>query len=319
MFVVAAATSTLPSTLYALDEQTGATLWSQPAPYGPWIGAAYENNRVFVVPTSGNGLNGAMFAFAASDGHQLFDTSLPNQYSFSSPPSAFNGIVYTGGAGSGGTVYAVSESAGAVLWTASVENGDNSSPAVDSTGVYVSYACPQTYRFAPKTGQQIWHYSGECEGGGGNTPVLFGGLLYVRDLYNFSTTGITLNAKTGTLVGPGFNSDYSPAFANGTGFYAQSSLLTAANTTTDTTLWTATPPSGDTYSISPIIVNNIVYIGTSSGRLLGYRATDGKQATAVSLGTAISGGEYFAIPQAGLGAGDGLLVVPASTKLFALQ
>ena len=53
-----------------------------------------------------------------------------------------SGIVYVGGAGSGGTLYAVSESAGNVLWTASVQNGDNSSPVKASSagGVVTFYA-----------------------------------------------------------------------------------------------------------------------------------------------------------------------------------
>jgi outer membrane protein assembly factor BamB len=307
------------STLYALDAKTGTTLWSQPSPVGAWIGAAYENGMVFVVPTSGTGLNGAMYAFAASDGHQVWGSTLTGQYSFSSPPSAYNGIVYTSGAGSGGTVYAVRETDGTVLWTAGVQNGDNSSPAVNGTGVYVSYVCPQTYRFNPTTGKQIWYFAGGCEGGGGNTAVLYEGLLYVRDLYNFATTGITLTAKSGTLVGPGFNSAYSPAFYEGTGFYTESDSLTAVMLSSGSTLWTAAPATGDSYSISPIVVNGTVYIGTSNGNLLGYDATTGANVESMNLGFSISGGEYFAIPQAGLGAGQGLIVVPAGTHLVALQ
>jgi len=47
-----------------------------------------------------------------------------------------------------------------VLWTAPVENGDSSAPAVSHNGVYVSYVCPQTYRFNSTTGQQDWNYGG---------------------------------------------------------------------------------------------------------------------------------------------------------------
>ena len=91
-----------------------------------------------------------------------------------------NGTVYTGGAGSGGTLYAYAESSGHLNWRASVENGDSSSPVVTKAGVFVSYACPQTYQFNPRSGAQVWHYSGPCEGGGGSTAVLHGKFLYVE-------------------------------------------------------------------------------------------------------------------------------------------
>ena len=93
-----------------------------------------------------------------------------------------NGIVYTSGAGDGGTVYAVRESDGTLLWTQEVENGDDSAPAVTSDGVYVSYACPQTYKFNPTSGDLIWHFSGQCEGGGGESVAIYNGQVYVRDL-----------------------------------------------------------------------------------------------------------------------------------------
>jgi outer membrane protein assembly factor BamB len=306
---------TNPSRLFALNAKNGKTLWSHPAPsgWGAWIGAAYENGKVFAVPSSANGA-GAMAAYDASSGHRLWTTTLATQYSFSSPPTALHGIVYTGGAGSGGTVYAVREKDGTVLWTASVENGDDSSPAVTSTGVYVSYACPQTYRFDPKTGTQIWHFSGQCEGGGGATPVLYRGLLYVRDLYNYSTDGITLKASDGTLVG-GFNSAFAPVFLKDTAFYTESASLTAVDLSNGKVLWTVAPGSGDSYSSSPIVVNGVIYVGTSAGYLLGYDVVSGSNPVSMNMGFPISGyGQY-----AGLGAGEGLLIVPASNQVIALH
>jgi len=302
-----------PSALKALKSSDGSLLWSQAAPSGGWIGAAYDKGSVFVVTT-----NGTMSAFAAADGQQLWSVSLPYQYAFSSPVTALNGMAYTGGAGEGGTVYAVQESSGQVLWTAGVENGDSSAPAIVGKGVYVSYVCPQTYKFQAKTGTQVWHYSGGCEGGGGETAVVNGGLVYVRDLYNYPTDGITLNANTGALVN-GFNSYYAPAFAGNTAFYTEQSTLTAVLLKTGSTLWTAVPGSGETFSCSPVIVNGTVYSGTSAGNLLGYSAKTGKQAFSMNLGQPISCGEYFSVPQAGMGAGQGLLVVPAGNELYALQ
>lgn len=321
VFVIGGGSESTPSTLYGLNGATGATVWTQPIPTGlvSWIGAAYENGTLFLITNGTTQFDaGGIFAFAASDGHQVWSAKLSGQYSFSSSPSALKGIVYTGGAGSGGTVYAVSETNGETLWTASVENGDSSTPAVTANGVYVSYACPQTYRFNAKTGKPVWHYSGACEGGGGETAVVYQGLVYVRDLYGYSTDGITLNAATGALVG-GFNSHFMPAFLGKRAFYTEPDTLTAVNLTSGKTLWTAMPSGGETYSCSPIVVNGVVYAGSSAGNLIGYESGNGKEVFSMNLGQAISCGEYFAIPQAGMGAGQGLLVVPAGSEVVALQ
>ena len=318
VFVIAGPVSPgAPSFLYGLDAQTGATSWSQPSPYGTWVGAAYENGMVYVVPASGAGLNGAMVAYSASTGNQIWSTTLANQSVFSSPPTAFNGMVYTGGSGSGGTLYAVEETAGGVVWTASVKNGDTSSPAVNPTGVYVSYICPQTYRFNPTTGAQIWNFSGSCEGSGGNTPVVYKGLVYVRDAVSFNTNGLILNTTDGTVVG-GFNSHFAPVFRNGVAFYTESTELSAVDLSTGNVVWTATPSSGDSFSTSPIIVNSVVYVGTGLGNLMGYQAGTGINVVSMNLGATISGDEGL-VPQAGLGAGQGLLVVPVGTQIIALQ
>lgn len=310
-----------PSTLYALDAATGATLWSQATPtgFGSWIGAAYENGKLFVVPNSNPSFgSGAMFAFAAGTGKQLWSANLPGQYSFSSAPTARNGTVYTGGAGSGGTVYAVSETNGLVLWTAGVANGDSSAPAVTQDGVYVSYVCPQTYRFDPTTGAQVWHYSGGCEGGGGESAAVYQGLVYARDLNASMSAGITLNANTGAPVGT-FTSQYAPAFWSTTVIYTTADTLLAVNVSTGATVWTAVAPAGETYSCSPIIANGVVYAATSAGNLYGYVVATGNHAGAIALGAPVACGEYFAVPLVGLGANAGLLVVPAGGKVVALQ
>jgi outer membrane protein assembly factor BamB len=262
-----------------------------------------------------------MYAFDANTGATLWMATLPGQYFFTAPPSALNGIVYTSGAGGGGTVYAVRETDGKVLWTAGVMNGDNSSPVVTATGVYVSYVCPQTYKFAPKTGALIWHYSGPCEGGGGATPVLSNGLLYVRDWSSsFGHNGHILNSTTGALVGS-FDASFAPAFAAGFAFYVQSTTIKAVNTTSGATVWTAAPPSGDSYSTPPIAVDGVLYVGTSGGKLVGYKVGTGKNLVSLDMGSPISAPETGNVgsPESGLTAAQGFLLVPAATRLVALH
>src|SRR5262249_40956222 len=153
---------------------------------------AYDSGKVFVL-----NFDGLMKAFDAATGNLLWSVSLPGQFIFTSPPTAVNGTVFTGGAGSGGTVYAVNETNGEVLWTMPVENGDNSSPAFSGGSVFVSYVCPQAYAFNATTGQELWHFSGNCEGGGGATPVVHSGQVYVRESSLTQTNGLVLDANTG--------------------------------------------------------------------------------------------------------------------------
>jgi outer membrane protein assembly factor BamB len=320
VFAIDGGNGTVPSTLYALDASTGATLWTQPVPagYGGWMGFAYENGGLFgATQQTPSFQSGTMFAFSASDGHQVWSITLLGQYLFSSPSTARSGMVYTSGSGGGGTVYAVKESNGQVVWTAPVENGDTSAPAVSDDAVYVSYACPQTYRFDAKTGQQIWHYSGGCEGGGGESAAVYDNLVFVRDLYNYPTDGIALTASTGSLVG-GFNSLYSTAFAGGYAVLTEAETLSVAKVSNGHTRWTVTA-NGESFTCSPIVVNDIVYTGTSTGNLEAYSGETGQLIYSVNLGQPIQCGENFAEPLAGMSAGEGLLVVPAGNTLVALQ
>jgi len=323
VFVLAGSSSTGQVNLYALNAETGATDWGPLLiPEGAywWAAAAYDNGAIYVVPdTSSPFGEGTMLAFDAADGQQLWSVTLSGQYLFNSAPTAVNGLVYTGGAGEGGTVYAVAESNGETVWTAGVANGDSSSPAVSPSGVYVSYVCPQTYRLNPRTGTQVWNYSGPCEGGGGDTPVLYNGSLYVRDSMINNYSGAILNASNGTLIGF-FNSAFAPAFWESSAFYTESGTLTAVNISTHLPEWTAAPSSGDSYASPPIVVNNVVYVGTAGGYLEGYNALTGANISTVNVGSPISAYEYgnYSSPLAGLGAGEGLIVVPASNMVVAL-
>jgi outer membrane protein assembly factor BamB len=114
------------SVVHALNEVTGATIWSRPVAgtyYTSLI--AYDSGRLFVV-----NFDGVLQALDAATGKQLWRTQLPGQYAFESPPTARDGVVYLNGAGSGVTLYAVLESNGAVLWSQTMVAGDTSSPTL---------------------------------------------------------------------------------------------------------------------------------------------------------------------------------------------
>jgi outer membrane protein assembly factor BamB len=291
---------TANNTLYALNHATGSTIWSHGT--GGSVGLSYDGGRIFVV-TSG----GLLTAFDAASGSIDWSAQLPGQTSFSSGPSATNGIVYVGGAGVGGTLYAIGEDAGDLLWTGGVENGDSSTPAVDAQGVYVSYACQQAYDFDPMDGTPLWHHDSSCEGGGGATPVLADGTIFARDgvLGN-----IMLDAATGDELGP-FNAGPPPAVANDVAFMLSGSTLTAVKDGGQgVNAWQFT---GDGHlDTAPLVANGLVFVGSSQGNLYALDAAAGTTSWSTNIGTSMPSGDGFA-------AANGTLIVPAGNTLSAYR
>jgi outer membrane protein assembly factor BamB len=314
VFVTASSTSGYGTVLYALDAATGKDSWG-PVPLGGtywWSALAYGGGRVYAV-----NYDGVLSAFQASTGAKVWSVQLPGQYSFTSPPTYRQGVVYTGGAGSGGTVYAVNAGTGAVLWTQSVANGDDSSPAVTGTGVFVSYACEQTYRLDPATGARVWLHSTDCEGGGGRTPVIADGGLWIRDDAGKPQT--VLNLADGTVRGTFGTGGWTPApaFVGRTGFFVAGGALQARSTRTPLTAkWTFT---GDSQiSTAPIVVDGFVYVGSKAGQLWAVNAATGAAVWSDSVGVPIDAPDEHNVsqPLTGLAAGQGRLIVPAGHLLF---
>ncbi len=265
----------------ALSLSTGEVLWG-PKPLGGTfrIGSiAYDAGRVFAI-----NFDGELTAFDAATGVVDWESQLAGQYAFTSPPTAVDGTVYVGGAGSGGTLYAVDETWGTTTWTGSVENGDDSSPAVDSTGVYVSYACEQAYRFA-LDGELVWHHSTDCEGGGGETAVLHGGNLYVRD--NFGMAPAVLDGATGADVGS-YVADREPAFDQAHVATVSDGILMISDPTTGERIWRS--PADDSVT-APLIANGYVIEGRRDGTVEVRDAADGRLAWSDQVGADLAGSQ----------------------------
>jgi outer membrane protein assembly factor BamB len=289
----------------ALSLSSGDKVWGPVAIGGRYsFGAiAYDDGQVFALNYSGT-----LSAFDAQTGDLSWSKALPGQSAFTSPPTATGGTVYVSGAGSGGTVYAVDESDGTVKWTAPVENGDHSSPAVDDSGVYVSYACEQAYSFS-FAGALRWHHSTDCDGGGGRTDVLHDGRDYVRD--DAGMTPAVLSGDDGTAVSA-FTSATAPAFDGSTMVTLADGTLTATNLSTGHALWS----KASDFTIAPIIVNGYVVDGTSSGTIMALDEMTGEVLWQGNAGAAISApDEHNAEGLVGLAEAEGDLAVPASQRL----
>jgi outer membrane protein assembly factor BamB len=296
-------------TLMALDARTGSTLWSANVNGGfGFANAAYDSGRVFVV-----NYDGLAKAFDAATGTLLWSLLLPYPtLGCDAPPIALNGRVYISGFGYGGDLYAVDETNGAVLLTMSVNTGDTS-PVVSSGRVFVSDACPNAFAFNAVTGQQLWHYDPCCSGGGESTPVLHAGGLYARDSYCTQTNGIVLDVNNGHRIGL-FNSDSPPGFIGNLTLLPQNGTLVAVNSTGQP-VWSFV---GDgALQSAPLVVNQTIYIGSRFGMLYGLNA-NGQLIWSTQVGGSIPTPEQPTVTLVtGLGAGEGLLIVPTTSTLVA--
>jgi outer membrane protein assembly factor BamB len=305
------------ATLYALNQATGTTVWSHSMGGNEFAELTYDRGRVF-----GVNMDGVLTAFDAATGSIAWSEQLPpGQAIFSSAPTAANGIVYVGGGS--GSVYGVRESNGHVVWTQGVSFGNESSPAVGAQGIYVSYPC-QAYKFDPLIGTLLWHDDEGCVGGGGRTPVVASGHVYVRDASGAEGPGsspLVLSASTGAVEGA-FNPGPAPAVANDVAYllsgFPASTLTAVAGAGLGSTSWTFT---GDgNLDTAPLVVGGLVFVGSSSGNLYALDAAAGTTTWSTNVGSPIIAPDEQDIrPLTGLGAANGTLVLSTDGELMAYR
>lgn len=294
------------TTLYALNGANGATVWG-PIEIGTAPSIAYDSGRVFAI-----NFDGLLRAFDASNGTQLWSQQLSGP-GVTSPLSAMGGTIYVAAISN---VFAVSGQDGTVKWTAQNRGGSHSSPAVSTTGVYLSYSCNTAYALSPSTGATIWTHTSTCTGGGGRTSVFYNGRVYIRDT---ALENLALDSGTGIAVAD-FSAGPAPAFHGSTGFFLTgSSTLEARDISSGTLKWSFT---GDgNLSSAPIVVNGVVYIGSTGGKLFGVDESSGTNVWTGTVGAPVNRPDENNISSAltGLGAGEGLVVVPASNLVVAYE
>lgn len=313
--VYAITDSTLPgnagiSKLVALDQATGSTAWQQPLPYTIWgfTGIAYDGGRVFAVTYTGD-----MTAYDAQLGLPLWTAHMaPQQSWWTSPPVAVDGVVYSVGTGTGATLFAIRESDGVVLWTKSLTAG--AAPALTPGNLFLNLGAGAAQAINPSNRTVIWTQSAGQTGSGGPPAVIYGQRMYNLDPASNALPqpqSKIIDVRSGSQVGS-FVASASPTFQGSTAFFLNLTVLQARDMGSNALLWTYTADAQ--VNVAPITVNQDVVIASSSGTVTVLNAGTGIVAWSGNAGASIaaSGG-----PQAGLAAGQGLLVVPASTLLVA--
>jgi outer membrane protein assembly factor BamB len=191
-------------------------------------------------------------------------------------------------------------------------NGDDSSPALSDTSVFVSYACFYVQAFEKVLGDPEWTFQTGCSGGGGTTPAYHGGSLFVRD----SSQGRILDAVSGARTGS-FRATTVPAFIRGTMVTLRAGTLAAIDVSARDALWRKT--LAGTAVTAPITINRWIVEGTADGHVMLLRRGDGRVIWRGSVQALIDPPDErnLSQPLTGLGAGRGILVVPADDRVTA--
>ena len=267
-------------------------------------GLTYDNGRVFVLM-----FDGGIHAFNASNGAALWTTQLPG-YWYDASPNAYGGIVFiVGNAG----LTAVDEASGSILWTnGSTASTDWDSPAVSSEGVYTENGNCSAGADEPLSGATIWQTTSQCDGPWGYASIVKNGVLFGR-----VGSSLTLfNAETGSPLGQ-IASSLAPAVTNTSVITENSGTLSSTLLSSLVQTWTFT---GDGHLVTaPLVVNNTVLVGSSSGNVYGLDVGTGAQVWVGMSPLAINpdsenGGP---MPPSGPAAGENVLVYLAGNSVVA--
>jgi outer membrane protein assembly factor BamB len=303
--------------VYALSATTGQTLWGPFWFPGPRrsepIQLTYEAGRLFALNT-----NGELTALDGKTGRQLWTMRIPGSFDGAGAPAAIGGVVYAASAGSGTTLFAVDEITGRLQWVYPMQSGV-SAPAVSAGVVVRSVDC----HFAGLTvrGVQLWRIDLPCSGGGGSTPVLHDGRLYLPG----ETGTEVLDPMTGRQLAyypaaehPG--GEPPPVFdgtlaiighfgATVDNPYGVYSTLRAVDTTTGAVRWRYRGPTSATMLSAgyPVVTNHLVYWPTDQGQVVVLSTVDGHKVSSIRT--------PFDVYDVRLAVGDDRLLIQQNTVL----
>ena len=300
-----------------LSASDGSLLWSRTWPAKTWglNGLAYDGGRLFWVRNHGVDYpyDVHVEAIHPATGATLWNSNLHAGYGAGAYPAVANGELYVLGNSPGSLLYALKQSDGTERWPVrSLHSGDNSTPTLDGSTVYVSLAGPQTYAFDRATGAERWHYGGCCTGGGGSTTMLFDGRLYAQD-------GLIHRATDGLVVG-NYSQGGEPSWSGAQGVAYGYNGLRGFGPGFDATRWTFRV---DEYTslAPPLIAGAYAYTSTtdfSPYELLALRLSDGAPAWCLPI-TEQPPGTQSSSPPYPVAAGNGLLLVVNGYGLAAFE
>jgi outer membrane protein assembly factor BamB len=299
--------------LDALDITTGATVWQKLLPGSTsWADAAYDNGTVFVI----NG-SGALTAFRAKSGKKLWSVQLQGYQYYGaafSAPAAGNGevVVQYENTNYNDSVVAFDEATGAAKWSTSpgsyTNTGVTGLAAWDDNGLFIG-ANNSVLQLSPVDGSTIWSNPANC--GVSDTNVLAYGKVYAsRTSCGFNSI---LNEADGTSLGSFAGSSAPVILSKKSLLVSLNGTLYAYSPKNENVYWSFTGDSS--FNVKPLVINGIVVALSSYDGLYLLDGATGAQLWSTSLGYSYNYGG----PDTGLGAGEGVLLVPTGTTLTALS
>ena len=173
-------------TIYALDETTGAVVWSKtPTIARPiYASPSFAYGSIFIGSTDNN-----IYALNSENGDILWNVTIGGE-AYSSPAVA-NGIVFVGSLS--GNLYALNASTGALIWLKTIGQVKWSSPLIAEGKVFIGTTDGSLYALREKNGYTLWSY--KTNGAIDSSPALLNEILYIcsKDGKIYSINGQTHN------------------------------------------------------------------------------------------------------------------------------
>jgi outer membrane protein assembly factor BamB len=306
------------SLLVAISLSSGSIVWEKLLPgSSSWADAVYDSGSIYVANGTGN-----LLAFDASDGKKLWSTQLPQGSDDFGAPAAGGGMVALQ-YGSDYLQYVATFKAatGANIWTTVSENealaGIAGVPLLKKDGIYLGTSNESGnadfFGLSPRNGSTIWNATMGCASA--DAPVLLHKDLYVTvdSGYGCSGSDTILDLATGAMKGT-FSGSATPTVLAKTVIVSIDGVLYDYSPKNDNVYWSF-PGSGYLNS-SPIVING--YVAALSSQYGDLYLLDGS--TGEQLWTTTLSYNYNCCgegPDTGLGAGEGVLLVPYDDTLYA--
>lgn len=314
--------------LDAIGLATGAIGWSRQIAEVDSVPAFVntDDGHVFtaVGDSGGDSAAVAVSAYDQVSGALQWTVTLPGDAWVPTPPITHDGVLYVDAEGRGGTVYALNETDGSLLWVNGPLKIGNSLVLAGGTLV-IAGSCGHSYGLDPQTGGIVWADDFNCDGGGTLMSSFDGTRVWGEDAEGGegAASGFVYAPATGDVLGR--FTGYAPAFGYGEG--VQQTLesvngpatLQAIDPDTQAVRWSFVEPSGSQAALgtTPLLADGSVFAEGSQGQVW---------ALSPCTGAITWQGQVDAIPQTildspvpGLAAGDGYLVVPTADGLAAFK
>jgi outer membrane protein assembly factor BamB len=253
--------------MYALDETTGATIWS----FGPERGMDLNARTPLAVSAGlvfGCAWDGEVFAVDANDGAEVWRYESDNFWP--SGVAISGGAVYFGTAD--GHAFALDEFTGQLLWSTSLDGWAISVPMCADGMVYIGTDGGSMYSLNSTSGEVVWQRS--VGSVWLSTPAYGNSAIFFGATYNYSDGYFhALDSRTGSTIW----SVYIPAYVESSVAYANGYVFGTAGTGL---LYTLSASSGsivdseqlaDGSTSSPAVTNGWAWVQDWSGQLYAFR------------------------------------------------